>query len=171
MVVPGVCHPPPQPLLNRLLNPVRQPAAPQSLHVPTPCREHGKSWDGRGEGTRPAESCSWRSWGAPAGTNIASQPLTAEAVAPLPRACFQVEGALWFAPGPEKSAVAQAQGRAGCVGAGSEGCLEPSEGCLEPAVGTGFLQEVSALQAPRLSLLGPENLSLADSFASDLTLG
>lgn len=85
-------------------------------------------------------------------------------MAPLPRAFFQVEVALCFAVGPEKPAATPAPRRAGCV-------REESEGYLEPVVGAGFLQEVSVLQAPRLSLLTPENLSLADSFASDLTLG
>lgn len=56
------------------------------------------------------------------------------------------------------------RGEAGCV-------REESEGYLEPVAGTGcFLQEVSVLQAPRHSLLTPQNLSLTDSFASDLTL-
>lgn len=83
----------------------------------------------------------------------------------LGAALGEVEAPLCFAVGPEKSAVAHAQRRAGCV-------REESEGYLEPVVGNScFLQEMSMLQAPRLSPLTPENLSLTDSFASDLTLG
>lgn len=67
--------------------------------------------DGQGGGTYPAESCSQRSWGAPASIDIANQPLAAEVMAPLPRALFQTEALLCFAVEPEKSAVAHAQRR------------------------------------------------------------
>lgn len=90
----------------------------------------------------PAESCSWRSWGALASTNIANQPLTTEVMTLLPRAFLQVEAPLCSAVGPEKSAVACAE----------ESSLRQGERrALRPCSGAGcFLQELIMLQAPIL---------------------
>lgn len=129
-----------------------------------PSTEHGKNWDRQGGGTCPVGSCPWRSWEAPASSNIANQPLTTKVMAPLSRAFYQVESPLCFAVGPEKAAVACAQSRAGCV-------REESEGYLEPAVGTGcFCRMWGCCRHPGF-LFQPLEISASPlSFASELTL-
>lgn len=77
------------------------------------------------------QSCSGRNWKALASAKTSNQPSSAEVMAPLLRAFFQVEAPLCFAVGLEKSAVACAQRKGSFI-------REESERYLEPVVGEQF---------------------------------
>lgn len=133
---------------EQAVEPVTKLAALQSLHI-LPGTEHRKNWGGEWRGIHPTQSCSGTNWKALASVNTSNQPSSAEVVAPLLRAFFQVEASLCFVVGLEKSDVYRGE-------AALSGRRERN---LEPVVGNTFLQEVRVLQVSRLLLTSSESFA------------
>lgn len=101
----SVCSP--QSLLNRLWTCDKAGSPAEPAHP-----AWHRAWEDLGwrmKGHTSAQNCSGRNWKALASASTSNQPSSAEVMAPLLRAFFQVEAPLCFAVGLEKSAVACAQ--------------------------------------------------------------